>query len=198
MEENFDEIVRNHYNRLCGPFKQILTRKYPSMRLSTAEDLFQEAFLAVHHNIMQGRVRPNTDWNSYIIKIGLNLASKDIRNDSVTDNISSNESVAMKVKAKINELSDQGLPLFRDPEVLSRLGNELEHTPEPCSTIIRLSYYTELSMAEIAEKVGMKNANTVKAKKSQCMKDLIDRVTVALRMAGYDVSPKRRIRNGKN
>ena len=55
-----------------------------------------------------------------------------------------------------------------------------------------------MSMDEIATKIGYKNATTAKAKKSQCMSDLINRVTCALRNAGFDVKPKKRNRNGKN
>lgn len=51
---------------------------------------------------------------------------------------------------------------------------------------------------DIAEETGLKNAQTAKAKKSQCMTDLINRVTEALRRAGFDVIPKKRNRNGMN
>ena len=94
---------------------------------------------------------------------------------------------------------DEGdAPLYKDPEAQSLLGIELIHTPEPCASIIRLFYYEELSMDEIAEEIGYKNATTAKAKKSQCMTDLIKRVTDALNRAGFDVKPKKRNRNGKN
>lgn len=80
----------------------------------------------------------------------------------------------------------------------SLLGNELTHTPEPCASIIKLFYYENMSMEEIAEEIGYRNAQTAKAKKSQCMTDLIKRVTDALNRAGFDIKPKKRNRNGKN
>lgn len=55
-----------------------------------------------------------------------------------------------------------------------------------------------MSMDEIAEEIGYRNATTAKAKKSQCMTDLIKRVADALCRAGFDVTPKKRNRNGKN
>ena len=61
MEENFEDIVRKYYNRLREPFVRKLTRQYPSMRLDAAEDLYQEAFIAVQDNIQRGKVRPDTD-----------------------------------------------------------------------------------------------------------------------------------------
>lgn len=207
MEENFEDIVRKYYNRFREPFMRKLTRQYPSMRLDTAEDLYQEAFLAVQDNIHRGKVRPNTDWNAYILAIGLNMASKEQRHEGITDSFGivydrnmegDNCSLGRKVEDIIKEMPEEEVSLCNNPEVLSRLGNELAHTPDPCGKIIRLFYYTDATMEDIAEETGLKNAQTAKAKKSQCMSDLINRVTAALRRAGFDVTPKKRNRNGKN
>lgn len=207
MEENFEYIVRKYYNRLREPFLRKLTRQYPSMRLDIAEDLYQEAFIAVQDNIQRGKVRPDTDWNAYILTIGLNMASKEQRHGGITDPFDAmydddkedgNNRLARKVEEIIKEMPEEEEALCNNPEVLSRLGNELDHTPEPCGKIIRLFYYTDATMEDIAEETGLKNAQTAKAKKSQCMTDLINRVTEALRRAGFDVTPKKRNRNGKN
>ena len=207
MEENFEDIVRKYYNRLREPFVRKLTRQYPSMRLDTAEDLYQEAFIAVQDNIKRGKVRPDTDWNAYILTLGLNMASKEQRHGGITnpfviisdeDEGNGNNRLARKVEDMIKEMPEEEAALCNNPEVLSRLGNELDHTPEPCGKIIRLFYYTDATMEDIAEETGLKNAQTAKAKKSQCMTDLINRVTEALRRAGFDVTPKKRNRNGKN
>ena len=207
MEENFEDIVRKYYNRLREPFVRKLTRQYPSMRLDTAEDLYQEAFIAVQDNIQRGKVRPDTDWNAYILTIGFNMASKEQRHGGITnpfgiisdeDEGNGNNHLARKVEDMIKEMPEEEAALCNNPEVLSRLGKELDHTPEPCGKIIRLFYYTDATMEDIAEETGLKNAQTAKAKKSQCMTDLINRVTEALRRAGFDVTPKRRNRNGKN
>ncbi len=184
-----------------------LTRKYPSMRLDTAEDLYQEAFIAVQDNIQRGKVRPDTDWNAYILTIGLNMASKERRHRGITNPIGkasdeneedANNRLARKVEDIIKEMPEEEVALCNNPEVLFRLGNELEHTPDPCGKIIRLFYYTDATMEDIAEETGLKNAQTAKAKKSRCMTDLINRVTEALRRAGFDVTPKKRNRNGKD
>ena len=207
MEENFEYIVRKYYNRLREPFLRKLTRQYPSMRLDIAEDLYQEAFIAVQDNIQRGKVRPDTDWNAYILTIGLNMASKEQRHGDITypfnamyddDKEDGNNRLARKVEDIIKEMPEEEAALCNNPEVLSRLGNELHHTPEPCRKIIRLFYNTDATMEDIAEETGLKNAQTAKAKKSQCMTDLINRVTEALRRAGFDVTPKKRNRNGKN
>lgn len=207
MEENFEHIVRNFYNRLREPFLRKLTQQYPSMRLDTAQDLYQEAFIAVQDNIKRGKVRPNTDWNAYILTIGLNMASKEQRHAGRTYTIGkmsddneedANNRLVRKVEDIIKEMPEDEAALCNNQEVLSQLGNELDHTPDPCGKIIKMFYYTDATMEEIAEETGFKNAQTVKAKKSQCMTDLINRVTEALRRVGFEITPKKRNSNGKH
>ena len=136
--------------------------------------------------------------------IGLNLANKAMRKLSVTDNIGSEDdencknATAHKVESLLKSMPEDEISLSDNLEVQSLLGNELTHTPEPCASIIRYFYYEGMSMDEIADEIGYRNAQTAKAKKSQCMTDLIKRVTDALNRAGFDIKPKKRNRNGKN
>lgn len=209
MAQNYEDIVREWYNRLRPEFLRRLTAKYSGLSLYDAENLYQDTFIAVQENLMLGRVKEDTSWSSYIMTIGMNMASKAWRRIGKTDSTdlgfdNDDEDDGSKTARRVQNLlkampsGEEESPLYKNEEALSLLGNELTHTPEPCASIIKLFYYESLSMDEIAEEIGYKNATTAKAKKSQCMTDLISRVTSALRLAGFDVSPKKRNRNGKN
>ena len=207
MENNYEDIVRDWYLKLQTPFLRQLTSKYPALTIFDAENIYQDTFLAVQNNLLEGRIKEDTSWSSYIMTIGLNMASKAYRKIGKTDSADdgfdndgegSKSKTAREVEKLVKNLSEEETPLYENEEALSLLGDELTHTPEPCGSIIRLFYYTNMSMDEIATKIGYKNATTAKAKKSQCMSDLINRVTCALRNAGFDVKPKKRNRNGKN
>lgn len=208
MAQNYEDIVREWYNRLRPEFLRRLTAKYSGLTLYDAENLYQDTFIAVQENLMRGRIKEDTSWSSYIMTIGLNLASKEWRKigktDSTDEGFDDENEPKSRTARKVEDLlktlpdGDGETPLYKDPEAQSLLGNELIHTPEPCGSIIRLFYYEDMSMEEIAEEIGYKNATTAKAKKSQCMTDLIKRVTDALNRAGFDVKPKKRNRNGKN
>ena len=199
--------MRDWYLKLQTPFLRQLTSKYPALTIFDAENIYQDTFLAVQNNLLEGRIKEDTSWSSYIMTIGLNMASKAYRKIGKTDSADdgfdndgegSKSKTAREVEKLVKNLSEEETPLYENEEALSLLGDELTHTPEPCGSIIRLFYYTNMSMDEIATKIGYKNATTAKAKKSQCMSDLINRVTCALRNAGFDVKPKKRNRNGKN
>ena len=207
MAQNYEDIVRDWYLKLQTPFLRQLTSKYPALTIFDAENIYQDTFLAVQNNLLEGRIKEDTSWSSYIMTIGLNMASKAYRKIGKTDSADdgfdndgegSKSKTAREVEKLVKNLSEEETPLYENEEALSLLGDELTHTPEPCGSIIRLFYYTNISMDEIATKIGYKNATTAKAKKSQCMSDLINRVTCALRNAGFDVKPKKRNRNGKN
>ena len=155
---------------------------------------------------MRGRIKEDTSWSNYIMTIGMNLASKAWRKIGKTDSTDEgfDDDTGSKTARKVQELlkalpdDEDEKPLYKNEEALSLLGNELTHTPEPCGSIIRLFYYENMSMDEIAEEIGYRNATTAKAKKNTCMNDLILRLTTALRRHGFDVTPKKRNRNGKN
>lgn len=78
MVETYEEIVRKWYLRLRGDFTDILMSKYPNteIRLADAENIYQDIFLAIHQNLKKGRIGNDCDWRNYIIRVGLNMASK--------------------------------------------------------------------------------------------------------------------------
>ena len=75
MAQNYEDIVREWYTRLRPEFLRRLTAKYSSLSLYDAENLYQDTFIAVQENLMLGRVKEDTSWSSYIMTIGMNMAS---------------------------------------------------------------------------------------------------------------------------
>lgn len=193
MDNIYEDIVRNCYNQYQKKFIKILATKYPSLTLFDAENLYQDTFLAIRENVLLGRIKENTSWSSYIMTIGLNLASKEMRKLGKTDSIDegnddeNNDTPSMTartVEDLLKTLPEEETPLYKNQEAQSILGDELIHTPEPCASIIRLFYYENMSMDDIANEVGFKNARTAITRKNQCMKDLIVRVKRNLHRAG--------------
>lgn len=184
MQENYEEIVRKWYNKLRPLFQNTLKTCYKSLSYDAIEDIYQDSFIAVHENLIRGRIKENTSWSSYIIQIGLNLAFKDSRHSGKTDSIDNSpvydedgqSALSRKVERLLAVDAESEETIYTDKEALQILGTELSFTPEPCATIIRLFYYDRMSMEDIAMAVNMKNAATAKSKKSQCMKALTSRI----------------------
>lgn len=204
MAETYEDIVRKYYKEMRHRFIDYLMEKYKKskMRQEDAENIYQDIFIAIQENLMLGRIKENTSWSSYIMTLGLNMASKQYRRigktDSTDETFDDDEEKQTMVARKVDELikskSEDEPELYNDPEAHAVLGEELTHTPEPCATIIRLTYYSGLSDTEITEEFDRYNsAKAVKAKRWQCMKDLIYRVKKALFNAGIiDDRPENR------
>lgn len=69
MAHNYEDIVRDWYNRLRPAFLRRLTQQYPSLTLGDAENLYQDTFIAIYDNLLADRVRQDTSWDSYIMTI---------------------------------------------------------------------------------------------------------------------------------
>ena len=165
MAETYEEIVQKWYMRLRGNFTDILMDRYKktNMRLADAENIYQDIFIAIHQNLQEGRIGSNWDWSNYIIRIGLNMASKKYRVIGKSDSFDETDPEdGEKLSAKAQRISEilkelptqEGEPeLYNDPKAHALLGDELTHTPEPCASIIRKTYFSGMSDAEIAEEV---------------------------------------------
>lgn len=220
MAETYEDIVQKWYVRLRGSFTDLLMDRYKTtnMRLADAENIYQDIFVAIHQNLQEGRIGSNWDWRNYIIRVGLNMASKKYRTIGRTDSIDeidSEEEKKLSARAEriqrvtdlLKEIPAQEEPeLYKDPEAHALLGDELTHTPEPCASIIRKTYFSCMSDAEIAEEVSpyrdngkplSDNAKAVKARRWLCMRDLVFRVKLALYNAGIiNEKPEKPSRNG--
>lgn len=190
MKDSYEDIVREWYRRLRPEFLRRMSNRFSWLTFGEAENIYQDAFIAVHDNLKRGAVKENTSWRNYIMAIGVNMATKCWRQksniDSMDNTLSSStlNPTLCNVNEFINNIDESEYDFYTDPEAQALMGKELIRTPEPCASIIRLFYYENLSMSDIAEEVGYKNAETAKAKKSQCMKSLVVRVKNSLRKAG--------------
>lgn len=188
MEETYQDIVLQWYNKVRPLFVNTLRSRFCELDYDTIEDLYQETFLAVYENLRAGKVRENTSWQSYIIGIGIKRAFKLLRHKTETiyeydNNDADGQLQISRVVEKILSERVEEESVYNNIEAQGLLGEELNFTPEPCNKIIRLFYYDGMSMEDIATAVNFRNATTAKSKKSQCMKSLTERVKACFKRA---------------
>lgn len=194
---DYEEIVRKYYKEaLMNRFTRFLCHNYPKMRLEDAENIYQDTFCALHKIIHEGKADEVRNWESYIFFLGKRIAAKYMRHSLQTLSADGGDDgdydgyeeqpplTAAYVEQVYRRLYGDEDSFYTDTETIAVLSDEMSRTKEPCHSIVRLHYYERLSMATIAEMTGYKDADTVKAKKSQCMKSLSARVKAALQRAG--------------
>ena len=188
MEETYQDIVLQWYNKIRPLFVNTLRSRFCELDYDTIEDLYQESFLAVYENLQAEKVRENTSWKSYIIGIGIKRAFKLLRHrtESIYEYDNSEADGQLQISRAVEKILSERVEeesVYNNIEAQGLLGEELNFTPEPCNKIIRLFYYDGMSMEDIATAVNFRNATTAKSKKSQCMKSLIERVKACFKRA---------------
>ena len=128
-----------------------------------AIDIFQYAILSFYENVLEDVIEDMNDAGikTYLYSIGKNKLLADSRKDS---KLSFNEEL------EENLLFDELDESQQDREnQISKVKEIIETLQNPCADILRLFYFNNLSIDEIAEVLDYKNGNTVKNLKYKCI-----------------------------
>lgn len=123
-----------------------------------AKDIFQDALIVFWQKTMNGELVMTSKISTYIYSVCQNLWRKELeRKGRHTNEMSEKgfESKELETNEKIKAIHD----------CLNMLG-------DGCRKILSLYYFEELSMQDIAEKMGFANADTAKTKKYKCKQEL--------------------------
>ena len=124
-----------------------------------ALDLYQDAVVVFVRNVRVGRLDPAACTPvTYLFAIGRNLALKHLRDGKRTVAPDELEDELLRVPADLDELMREEHDQYLVRKGMDRLSDRERE-------IIRLYYFEERSMAEIASLMGYKNADVAKKMK---------------------------------
>lgn len=156
----------------------ILLQNRLDLSLDDAEDIFQNACIALFENIQSGKLQTLTSTlSTYFNSICFNLGAKFVTRrphlsslDDEIDRLKPQEYDISKVEYILG-LSEDSI----SSEQKQELRDIVQDLPSPCEEILWAYYGDNLNMNEIAQMLGYKNSDTAKAKKSWCMSRLKER-----------------------
>lgn len=200
MNKDFDIITDeqrlNQFLERERKKNQLLIHRYfPKLTDEDLAGVYQDACIALFTNIQSGKLTTFTSLPStYFTQICLFQASKRSRDskrmvvfnpEAKSHNLSFDENQDYDTD-RLDELIDEDAPgLKREAEIIRALVRIL---PPPCEQILWAHYGQEKkSMAEIARMVGYNNADTAKAKKSQCLSKLKKAISDAIKVSTKDL-----------
>ena len=130
-----------------------------------AEDMLQESLVVLWERVRAGRFEQNAKLSTFIYATARNLWFGRLRRKGreIPRDIDPEEHTDDALSALEGLVASEETAMVRD--ALGRIG-------EQCRKLLLLFYWEELSMEEIAGKLGFANAETAKAKKYQCKKAL--------------------------
>lgn len=172
--------------RILGHFfekeqRKVLAVLKSRLSISTedAEDIYQDASIALYNNIQKGKLKTLTcSLSTYFTQICLNMGYNFVNRghsttsfDQMLDNTQYDEYGLTQLEAILG----LGDGLSSDQTKMMR--EIVQDLPHPCEDILWAYYGDDLSMKEIADVIGFNGADSVKSKKSQCMSKLKERFT---------------------
>ncbi len=122
-----------------------------------ARDIYQEALVVFWQKAVSGKLVLTSKMSTYIYSICQNLWRKELD----------------RKKRLSNEEKD--LPVSIDTETEERnkiIARCIEQLGETCRKVLMYYYFEELSMQEIADRMGFANTDTAKTKKYKCKQKL--------------------------
>jgi len=128
-----------------------------------AKDIFQEAMTILFYKTQNDNFYLNCKLNTYLYSISRNLWLTELKRLN-------------KKSQEINDfdeiISDNELSLEEAEEKIKNQKNlkiSLDNLGEPCKSILTAFYIEQLSMQEIADKMGYTNAENAKNQKYKCL-----------------------------
>jgi RNA polymerase sigma factor (sigma-70 family) len=127
-----------------------------------ARDIFQDAILVFYRLAIKPDFILSSSISTLLYSISHKLWLKKYRDHD------SRKAVLSQDLPEAYDLQAEGIE--EEEEEKNRLSEKvLEGLGEPCSAILKMFYYENFSMKEIASRLGYSNENTAKAQKYKCI-----------------------------
>lgn len=186
---DYELIVRQEYEGLKTYFINYLRANF---RIShdDAADIYADAWIDIRRKINEGSIENKTKLKALLFKIGWRQADKICTRRpvhvSIDDGVDDGESFfspnLFEAEKKAQEAEYKSI--YEDPDLQQVLAAELSYIPDPCNKILKLYYFDEFSMKEIAQSMNYKSDRTAITTKQRCFDKLKNRVLNSVRRLG--------------
>lgn len=171
-----DERVWRHICRNMKPgFSKILAEAFPFAKLAKedVEDIFQDSLLTLMQKVKNGGVFVSREGAifSYLVQIGKLTARNSLRKRK---DLTSDEEVIVSRNLH-KELGDIEVSVEVKQQTQDEfLDRAYDSLPDTCKKIFKQYYWECRPFDEIADNIGYSTIDSVKTKKSKCMKQFKD------------------------
>jgi len=158
------DVVIHLYRLYRNDFIKWAQRKL-DCREEDAKDVFQDVILSFYNKVRERKLsKLDCSLKTYLFACGRNLLLNEIKKQGKFVNLCDFEFTNDEI-SKLEQMEKT----HHDKELIKKA---LEELPEEEQEILKLFYFENYDLQSIADKVGYKNANVVKTKKSLIMKKL--------------------------
>jgi RNA polymerase sigma-70 factor (ECF subfamily) len=185
MEYQYIDIVHKFYEELKPLFINYLRSSFPSLNYDDIMDIYIDVWDDVRLNIQNNKVEKGTKWKAYILKIGWYKANNTVSRKPEEIHLDDSEKFnSVEYEVEVAAQRVQQSSIYSDPDLQAVLAAELSYIPDPCNKILKLYYFDDLSMKQIADTMNYSSDKTAKVTKSRCQEKLKARVLNAVKRLG--------------
>lgn len=170
-----DKEIDCLYNLYREPFVQFALKYYP-VNETTAQDVYQESFMALYQNVRDGKYKETqVSLKTYLFEIGKRQICKSLSKNRIE--ISDNQVLS-------SEWIEQHTDSEEWAEAQEIVGHLIREADEACNKVLTLFYWEKQSMENIARCMNYKTEQVAKNKKSSCLRRLEFELKKRLMAAG--------------
>ena len=173
--ENDEQAWRHIYHNMRIGFASILRKSFPNVNIAKEdiEDIFQESLVVLMRKVKSsGLVIPREGAIfSYLTEIGKRTACNFLRKRS---HLSSTYAVTILDKQHYQGENNDMAAEEKQQTENEFLDRVFDSMPAECKQLLKLFYWERKPMDDIANILGMRNADSAKTKKSKCMNKFKD------------------------
>jgi RNA polymerase sigma factor (sigma-70 family) len=173
--ENDERAWRYIYHNMRIGFASILVQEFTDgkLRKEDIEDIFQESLIVLMRKVKSnGLIIPREGVIfSYLVEIGKRTACNFLRKRS---HLSSTDAVTILDKQHYQGENNDMAAEEKQQTENEFLDRVFDSMPAECKQLLKLFYWERKPMDDIANILGMRNADSAKTKKSKCMNKFKD------------------------
>lgn len=169
IKNNDPKVIGELYKLYREDFLRFIKSRFSSLDSERIEDAYSEAFHALYRNVQNGKLEKLTSTlKTYLFQIGLYKA---IDETNRIKKLTGEELIDYKPTDEMLQLDyyeedDEEIIKIRE------LNETVGQMKEPCSTLLRLFWFERKHDSEILPLTSYASVDTVRVKRSRCMKKL--------------------------
>jgi len=136
-----------------------------------AHDLFQDAVIVFHRNVVKEEFELTSSISTYLFGICRRMWYNKLK----AKNKMAIDTFEMEDNEQI-ESFEYELPLSQDVELIDRIDKALEDLGEPCKSLLQMFYFKKLSQEQIKEELDYNSSQVVRQQKYRCLKRIREKL----------------------
>jgi len=159
-------VLRLAYYDMKDKFSSFIHKCCPSLDNTFVEDIYHSSLIELQQNVLCGKLTEDnltSTLQTYLNAIGYNVVMNHIRKQHI---------VFVEQPEILNSTIVNPIQLIIENENFKIIRKVIMEMGKPCAPILIAFYWDNLKMEKIAEKLGYRNADSVKNQKARCISKL--------------------------